>query len=232
MNPIAANLTAVKSRIDAACQQAGRPASEVRLLPVSKTRTTAEIVRARSFGLSRFGENRAQEARDKARELAGTGIEWAIIGHLQPNKAKYVAEVAAEFQALDSLAVAEQLDRRLQALGKGLPVLIQVNTSAEPQKHGLAPEAVLAFAKALTPYSSLQVRGLMTIALNSPDQRLVAGCFELLRAVQRRLRDQAVPGQAYDELSMGMSSDFELAIACGSTCVRVGEAIFGPRPAQ
>ncbi|MDR1790444.1 MAG: YggS family pyridoxal phosphate-dependent enzyme [Propionibacteriaceae bacterium] len=229
MNPIAANLTAIKSRIAAACAQAGRRADEVTLLPVSKTRTVAEILRARSFGLSRFGENRAQEALAKAQELAQTDIEWVIIGHLQTNKAKIAAQIASEYQALDSLELAASLDRRLQAAGKQLDVLIQVNSSAEPQKFGLAPEAVLGFAAALAPFDALRVRGLMTIAVNSPEREQVAQCFQLMRRLQADLRDHAVPGQSYDELSMGMSGDFELAIAHGATQVRIGEAIFGPR---
>jgi pyridoxal phosphate enzyme (YggS family) len=229
LNPIAANLTAVKARVAAACERSGRDADSVRLLPVSKTRKVAEILRARSFGLNRFGENRAQELRDKAAELADTDIEWVAIGHLQLNKARIVAETAAEFQALDSLELAAALDRRLQALGRPLDVLIQVNSSAEPTKFGLPPSEVEGFAAALTPFTALRVRGLMTIAAHTSERERVAECFQLMRGVQDRLRQRALPEQSYDELSMGMSSDFETAIEHGATIVRIGEAIFGPR---
>ncbi|MDR1852755.1 MAG: YggS family pyridoxal phosphate-dependent enzyme [Propionibacteriaceae bacterium] len=230
MNPIAANLTAVRSRIEAACARAGRDPQSVRLLPVSKTRTVKEILRARSFGLKEFGENRAQEARDKARELADTDISWVIIGHLQTNKAKYVAEVASEFQALDSVEVAQALHKRLEALGRTLDVLIQVNSSAEPQKSGIAPDQALQLAEQLAAFPSLNVKGLMTVAVNSPNREEVADCFKRMVEVQDSLRSGSAPG-SFDELSMGMSGDFELAIEHGSTCVRVGQAIFGPRPA-
>jgi pyridoxal phosphate enzyme (YggS family) len=226
---IANNLAAIHARIEAACQRAGRDPGEVRLLPVSKTRSVAEIRDAHRAGVTRFGENRVQEAAAKAAELADTGIEWAIIGHLQSNKAKQVAAFAVEFQGLDSLEIAEVLDRRLQAAGRSLDVLIQVNTSAEATKSGLAPEQVVGFAKGLTAFHALRVRGLMTIALPSDQRDLVAPCFAKILELQRQLRDVGYPGMSFDELSMGMSADFELAIEYGSTCVRVGSAIFGSR---
>ncbi|MFT4110857.1 YggS family pyridoxal phosphate-dependent enzyme [Propionicimonas sp.] len=229
MPDISANLAAVRARIDAACAAAGRAPASVRLLPVSKTRPAADVLAAHTAGCTRFGENKVQEARAKASELAGVGVEWVMIGHLQTNKARVVAGFASEFQALDSVSLAAELDRRLQAAGRQLDVLIQVNSSAEESKFGLPPADVPAFARALTPFDALRVRGLMTLALPSPDRARVAACFERVSEVQRRLRDAPVPGQSYDELSMGMSGDFELAIAHGATVVRIGTAIFGAR---
>lgn len=230
MQQIAANVRAIRARIDAACEAAGRPSGSVRLLPVSKTRPVAEILAAHAAGCTRFGENRAQEALAKATELKGVpDLDWVMIGHLQTNKAKLVAQFAAEFQALDSLPLAAELDRRLHAVGRQLDVLIQVNSSGEPSKYGLAPEEVPGFAVNLRPFPALRVRGLMTLALPSPDPEQVAECFRRMQQVQRTLRDAAVPGQSWDELSMGMSGDFELAIAHGATVVRIGTAIFGPR---
>lgn len=232
MQEIAANIAAVRARIETACAAAGRPSGSVRLLPVSKTRPAADVRAAHAAGCSRFGENKAQEARDKATELADVpALEWVMIGHLQSNKAKLVAAFASEFQALDSLPLAGQLDRHLQRAGRRLDVLVQVNSSGEASKFGLPPAEVLPFAAALRPFDALRVRGLMTLALPSPDPAPVAACFERMRQVQRELRDAAVPGQTYDELSMGMSGDFELAIAHGATVVRIGTAIFGARPA-
>ncbi len=230
MTQIAANLAAVQARIAAACQRAGREPDSVELLPVSKTRPASDVLAAHAAGYRRFGENKAQEAEAKASELAQVAdLDWVMIGHLQTNKAKLVARFASEFQALDSLPLAAELDRRLQAEGRQLDVLIQVNSSAEDSKFGLPPDAVPAFAAALTSFDALRVRGLMTLALPSPIDDEVRACFVRMQQVQARLREQGVAGQSYDELSMGMSGDFELAIQHGATVVRVGTAIFGQR---
>ena len=175
------NLDAVRARIDAAAKRAGRDATEIRLLPVSKT----------------VPEERLRAA------------------------------FADEFQALDSLRLAEALDRRLQAAGRGLDVYVQVNSSGEPSKFGLEPDDVADFLAALPAYSSLRVRGLMTLAANTSDEARVRECF----GIMRRLRDAALQAGTVGDglLSMGMSGDFEAAIEGGSTCVRVGQAIFGTR---
>jgi PLP dependent protein len=229
MGQVAENLAQVRDRIDAACERAGRDPAEVRLMAVSKTQS-AEVVReAYEAGLRLFGENRVQEAVDKAAALADyRDLQWAMIGHLQTNKARDVADFAREFHALDSVKVAEALNRRLHDTGRELDVFVQVNSSDEPQKFGLPPAQVEPFARELARFGSLRVRGLMTLAVFSDDQAAVAACFERMRTLQAELRAGAVPGR-YDELSMGMSGDFELAIAYGATTVRVGEAIFGPR---
>lgn len=208
----------------------GRSPGDVRLLPVSKTRSAEEVMAAHAAGCHRFGESRAQEAAAKAKELSHVpDLEWVMIGHLQSNKARLVASFATEFQALDSLALAAELNRRLDQAGRSMDVLIEVNSSGEESKFGLHPDQVPGFAAELRPYERLRVRGLMTLALPSPDPEAVAACFERVRDVQHQLRTQAIPGQSYDELSMGMSDDFELAIAHGSTQVRIGTAIFGTR---
>jgi pyridoxal phosphate enzyme (YggS family) len=152
-----------------------------------------------------------------------------VIGHLQTNKARLVARFASEFQALDNLRVAEALDRRLQAEGRALDVFVQVNTSGEASKYGLPPEEVQGFIRALPGFTALRVRGLMTLALFSSEAERVRQCFVLLRGLRERLRQDAPAGIALDELSMGMSGDFEIAIEEGATVVRVGQAIFGAR---
>jgi len=223
------NLAAVGERIAAACRRAGRDPAEVRLLPVSKTIDAARIRLAYAAGCRQLGENKVQEAHRKWEELADlTDLHWSVIGHLQTNKAKLVARFATEFQALDSLRVAEALERRLQAEGRGLDVFVQVNTSGEASKYGLAPEEVPAFLRELPAFAALRVRGLMTLALFSSEAERVRDCFVLLRNLRDQLR-QDVPGSALDELSMGMSGDFEIAIEEGATVVRVGQAIFGAR---
>ena len=230
MGQVAENLARVRARIDEACRTAGRDPAEVRLLPVSKTHGPELIREAYDAGARIFGENKVQEAVDKAALFADVpDLGWAIIGHLQTNKAKQVATVAAEFHALDSVKVAEALDRRLQQQNRSLDVFVQVNSSAEASKFGLPPDEVETFASQLTAYSSLQVRGLMTLAVFSPDQDAVRACFSRMRDLQKRLQQCDRAAGSYDELSMGMSGDFEVAIEYGATTVRVGEAIFGAR---
>lgn len=225
-----ANIAVVRARIDAACARVGRDPSEVRLLPVSKTVSEPRLRLAYEAGCRELGENKVQEAAHKAEAMADlAGLRWSVIGHLQTNKAKLVARFADEFQALDSLRVAEALDRRLQMEGRELDVLVQVNTSGEASKFGLAPDAVEDFVRRLPAYPSLRVRGLMTLALFSDDPTRVRPCFARLRELRERLRQAAPDGIAMDELSMGMSGDFELAIEEGATTVRVGQAIFGAR---
>lgn len=225
-----ARLAEVHARIAAACTKVGRDAASVRLLPVSKAVSAERIRNAYAAGCRMLGENKVQEAHRKSQALSDLpDLRWAIIGHLQTNKARQVAEFAAEFHALDSLRVAEALDRRLQALGRSLDVLVQVNTSDEESKFGLPPDEVEGFVRQLPAFSSLRVRGLMTLALFSGDPDKVRPCFAHLRELRDRLRQAAPGGVAVDELSMGMSGDYELAIEEGSTTVRVGQAIFGAR---
>lgn len=228
---LAERLAAVRRRKDDAARAAGRDPSEIRLLPVSKTQPASVLAVAAEAGVVRFGENRVQEVVAKDAKLRAMGLapEWAVIGPLQSNKVKHVAELASEFQALESLHIAEALQRRLEALGRQLDVFIEVNTSDEAAKHGVAVDAALDFAASLAPYDALVVRGLMTVAAYSSDHAVVATCFDRLATLRDRLRDAGTLGVSWDELSMGMSGDFELAIAHGATVVRVGTAIFGPR---
>ena len=227
---IAANVEDVRRRVEQACERSGRTAEAVQLLPVTKTLSLERVRAAVAAGLDRLGENKVQEAQTKAEALSDLRVRWSVIGHLQTNKAKYVARFADEFQALDSLKVAEALDRRLQIEGRGLDVFIQVNTSAEPSKFGLEPAAVPAFARELATFGALRVRGLMTLAVFSANDARVRTCFRRLRDVQARLRQDHPASLDWSELSMGMSGDLEIAVEEGATLVRVGQAIFGPRP--
>ncbi|MBD2796400.1 YggS family pyridoxal phosphate-dependent enzyme [Xenorhabdus sp. 18] len=224
------NLSSVKQRILEACQRVDRNPSTVRLLPVSKTVSPERIRIAYDAGIRQFGENKAQEAYSKWKELANLDdIRWTMIGHLQTNKAKFVAHFASEFQALDSLKVAEELDRHLQRLGRSLDVFIQVNTSGEASKYGLPPEAVMQFLHAMPVFNSLQVKGLMTLATFSNDVTQVRSCFIRLKKLRDQLLQVVTPNIKLEELSMGMSGDFEIAIEEGATVVRVGQAIYGSR---
>ena len=224
------NLATVQERIAAACRRVGRDPASVRLLPVSKTKPQASLRLAYAAGCRWLGENKVQEAFGKWESMQDlSDLQWSVIGHLQTNKAKLVARFASEFQALDSMRLAEALDRRLQAEGRSLDVFVQVNTSGEASKYGLAPQDTLGFVRELAAFSSLRVRGLMTLALFASEAERVRPCFVLLRELRDRLRQDAPGGITLDELSMGMSGDFEIAIEEGSTVVRVGQAIFGAR---
>lgn len=224
------NLATVNQRIADAARRAGRAPDSVRLLPVSKTVDEARIRLAYQAGCRYLGENKLQEVSRKWEAMADlTDLRWSVIGHLQTNKAKLVARYAAEFQALDSLRVAEALDRRLQAEGRALDVYVQINTSGEASKYGLQPDEAAAFLRQMPAYSGLRVRGFMTLALFSAEAERVRQCFVLLRTLRDRLRQDAPAGVGLDELSMGMSGDYEIAIEEGATVVRVGQAIFGAR---
>ena len=227
------NLAAIQARITAACTRAGRDPASVRLLPVSKTKPEAVLRQAYAAGVRNFGENKVQEAWEKSQAMHDLdGLRWSVIGHLQTNKAKLVARFASEFQALDSLRLAQALQRHLQAQARTLDVLVQVNTSGEASKYGLPPEEVAAFLQALPAFPNLRVRGLMTLAIFSDDLQQVRPCFVRLRQLRDQLQPQAPAEVQLHELSMGMSGDFEVAIEEGATTVRVGQAIFGARALQ
>ena len=230
LEQLTANLESVRRRIDAAAERAGRDKGEVRLLPVSKTVPAERLRLAYAAGCRFLGENKVQEAHEKSEELADlTDLKWSVIGHLQRNKARYVARFASEFQALHTVRLAEMLERRLEIEDRTLDVFVQVNSSGEESKFGLPPEEVLDFVKELPNYPRLRVKGLMTLALFSSDMERVRACFVRMRELREVLLQEAPDGLSFEELSMGMSGDFEVAIEEGATLVRVGQSIFGAR---
>ncbi|MBP2414674.1 pyridoxal phosphate enzyme (YggS family) [Arthrobacter stackebrandtii] len=224
------HLAEVHGRIAAAASRAGRDPGTVTLLPVSKTVDSDRLRLAVAAGCTDLGENKVQEALRKSGELADLPeLHWHVIGHLQSNKAKFVARFAHGFQALDRLSLAKTLNNRLEAEGRTLDVMVQVNTSGEDSKFGLPPAEVAAFMQELPAFDRLRVVGLMTLAVNSPDEQRVRACFKTLHALRGQLQQEAPSGVELGELSMGMSGDFELAVEEGATVVRVGQAIFGAR---
>lgn len=227
---IRANLAAVGQRIEEATRRAGRPSGEVTLLPVSKTHPSPVLRAAWQAGVSELGcfaENRVQEALAKSQDLADLPARWSVIGHLQTNKVKDLVTFAHELQSLDSVHLAQTLQRRLAAAGRTLDVYVQVKSAPEQTKTGVEPEQVLPFLEELTRYPALRVRGLMTVAAHTTDAEAVRACFRLTRELRDQGLREGTVGQGL--LSMGMSGDLELAIAEGATCVRVGSAIFGAR---
>lgn len=231
---IAHNLEAVRQRIRAACIAAGRPPDSARLLVASKTRSAAEVREAMAAGQQLFGENRAQELRDKSKELRfdPEPPTWHFIGGLQSNKVRYVVGTAVLIHSVDRLSIAEAISQRAGLLhGRGelrgpVGVLIQVDIGREETKGGVLPEQALALAQAAHELPHVEVRGLMCIppAVDEPEQ--AAPFFEAVAALAAEGRAQGLP---LHELSMGMSHDHAVAVRCGATLVRIGTAVFGPR---
>ncbi|MCA3237005.1 MAG: YggS family pyridoxal phosphate-dependent enzyme [Curvibacter sp.] len=230
MNVIAAQLQAVRARIDAACLSAGREPSGVTLLAVSKTFGPEAVRAARAAGQAAFGENYIQEAVDKMAALQDPSLQWHCIGPVQSNKTRLVAEHFQWVQTVDRLKIAQRLSEQRPAHLPPLQVCVQVNVDGGSTKSGVAPEALLALAQAVAALPRLQLRGLMCIPDPQPDFEAMKSVFLRARALHDGLRAAGLP---LDTLSMGMSADLEAAIHAGSTLVRVGSAIFGsrdPRP--
>lgn len=228
MATIANNLQLVRNRIQAACAQTGRPADSVTLLAVSKTFPAVTVRDAFHAGQRWFGENYVQEALDKIAELADlrAQITWHLIGPLQSNKTRVVAEHFDWVQSVDRLKIAQRLSEQRPAHLPPLQVCIQVNTSGEESKSGVAPGEALALAQAVAALPRMQLRGVMALPAPSPDPAVQAEALAQVRVVFEQLRTAGLP---LDVLSMGMSADLEAAVAQGSTMVRVGTALFGQR---
>ncbi len=235
---LAANIAHVRSVIAEAARQAGRDPSEITLVAVSKT-VPIELVRMaynlnalrelRSLGVTNFGENRVQEALPKIAAFHPQDVRWHMIGHLQSNKAGKVVGSFDTVQSVDSLHLAQALNRHAKEQGIRLPVLLQVNVSGEASKEGMSPAEASEVARQIAALPYIEVQGLMTIAPLVQDPEEARPVFRGLRALRDRLRDE-VPQYSWQHLSMGMTDDYSVAIAEGATIVRIGRAIFGERP--
>ena len=232
VSSVVKNLAAVRERIAAAARRAGRCPEEIALMAVSKTFPPEIIREAYHAGQRLFGENRVQEFADKAGALQQLAdVEWHLIGHLQTNKAAKAAELFSAVDSVDSLRLAERLNAAAEKAGKRLPALIEINVGGEAAKSGVAPDsAELDRLLAATPQlTALQFRGLMTIPPFTEDPQQARPYFRRLRELRDQIAARHLPAVNLNVLSMGMSHDFEAAIEEGSTCVRVGTAIFGER---
>ena len=233
MGSIAENIRRVEERIAVAAHRAGRNPREISLMAVTKTVSPERIRKAYYAGVRLFGENRVQEFLSKAQVLADLkDAEWHMIGHLQSNKARTAAELFHAVDSVDSLRLLERLNGMAKELGKRMPVLIEINIGGEQAKSGVAPhspelERVLRAAPAC---ESLEIRGLMTVPPYGEDPEQSRPFFRQMRMLHGQIAERHLPGLLPATLSMGMSHDFEVAIEEGSTCVRVGTAIFGERP--
>ena len=225
------NVAALELRIQWACARAGRVRSELTLVAVTKTRTPGEIDEVIKAGITQVGENRVQEASAK-KPLVTLPAKWHLVGSLQTNKAKKALELFDVIQSVDSLHLALELQRRCEQMDKHVRSLIEVNTSGEESKHGVTPDAVPDLVAELMKLDRLQLAGLMTIGpgLAIEDPEASRPCFSVLRTLVEDCRQRF--GVPLPHLSMGMSSDFEVGIEEGATIVRIGTAIFGPRPAS
>lgn len=201
---------------------------EVKLIAVSKTKPVSEIQPVVQYGIKDLGENRVQEIAEKVPQLPAD-VNWHLIGHLQTNKVKYIVDKVAMIHSLDSIRLAEEIDRKSAAIGRVMPVLVQVNMAREETKFGLDEKEVPDFLAEITRFSHLSVKGLMTVApfVEDPEENRIV--FRQMRALRDEINKQALPQMEMRELSMGMSNDYAIAIEEGATMVRVGASIFGTR---
>jgi pyridoxal phosphate enzyme (YggS family) len=229
---IADNIAGVRERIAAAARRSGRSPDDVVLMAVSKTFSAERIREAYAAGLRVFGENRVQEFAEKANALRDlAGAEWHLIGHLQSNKAAKAAELFSAVDSLDSARLADKLNAAAEKAGKTLPVLLEINVGGEEAKSGVAPgsEELEEILRQAAGWANLRIRGLMTVPPYTEDPEGVRAYFRRLREIRGEITARRLPAVAMDELSMGMSHDFEVGIEEGATCVRVGSTIFGER---
>ncbi len=228
MRSIEENIKDVWSRIEKAAEKTGKDKEEVKLVAVTKTVEPARIKEAINCGIQIIGENRVQEAESKFVQITEK-VERHLVGHLQTNKARKAVELFDFIQSVDSERIAQEISRRASQKGKIMPVLVEVNTSAEETKFGIEPHQVLPLIESISDLEGIRIRGLMTIGLFSDDPEDTRPCFKKLKAIFDQLKEKSIPNVEMTCLSMGMTSDFEVAIQEGSNMVRVGTGIFGPR---
>lgn len=224
---LASNLESIRRRIEAACARAGRPESSVTLLAVTKGQPPDVVSEAAQLGLTVFGENKVQEAKAKIPLCPGR-LRWHMIGHLQTNKCRDAVDLFEMVQGVDSLHVAEELNKRADQAARTLPVLLEVNIVGEASKFGYPPERLLAELTQLNSLNRLEIHGLMTVPPWAAEPERVRPIFRQLRELKSQCEQQL--GAPLAQLSMGMTGDFEIAIEEGATMVRLGTALFGPRP--
>ena len=228
MGSIAENLSRIKERMAEAAMRSGRTPDSVKLVGVTKTVDVDRIKEAVSAGLQILGENYVQEARDKIKEVGGE-VSWHFVGRLQTNKAKYAVKLFDMIQTVDSFKLAKELDRRAQPLGRKIPIIIQVNLASEVSKGGVEPSECISLIKQISELANLQIRGLMTMPPFFDQPERARPYFVQLRELSQEIARTQLPRVEMNELSMGMSGDFETAIEEGATLIRVGTAIFGER---
>ena len=226
---LASNIAAVRASIKEAAERVGRRPEEITLIAVSKTKPVTMVETAYRLGISNFGENRVQEALPKIAEFRPQGIRWHMIGRLQSNKAHKVVSSFDAVHSIDSLHLAQALNRYAEIEKRErLPILLEVNVAGEQSKAGMSVAEVPGLARRIAELPYLDLQGLMTVAPRVENPEEVRPIFRALRSLRERLRDE-VPDCSWQHLSMGMTDDYCIAIEEGATIVRVGRAIFGER---
>lgn len=225
---LAANLSSIRAEIAAACRRVERDPRTVRLVAVSKTKPASLIDEAFAAGQQLFGESYVQEFLDKA-DAVRNPVDWHFIGHLQSNKVKYLRGRVAMIHSVDRLSLGEEINRQWERLGRSVEILVQVNLGEEDSKSGVAENQAAELVRALAALPHLRVRGLMCLPPFFADAEEVRPFFRRLRELAAAISALGLPGVAMDELSMGMSHDFAVAVEEGATLVRIGTAIFGER---
>jgi len=225
---ITQNLALVKERIEDAAKRAGRNPAEIRLVCVTKTATANQLQEAISSGISDIGENRVKDALLKYDSLGeqAKNVKWHMIGHLQTNKVKKCLQIFDTIHSLDSINLADEIDKQAKSLGKCIDCLVQVNVSGEDSKYGISPEETEAFIRKVSLFSNIHIAGLMTMApfVDNPEQ--VRPFFRKIYSLKESLRKMDISNTDVKDISMGMTQDFEVAIEEGATFVRIGTAIF------
>lgn len=224
------NLNTVRQQMELACQASGRKTKDVKLLLATKTVPLEKLQIAIQAGETLFGENKAQELRDKFPLMQQSNqVEWHFIGHLQTNKVKDVVKYVTLIHSVDRLKLGQALDHQLVKENKTMDILVQINTSYEESKFGASPETALELVEQLSQFETLNVKGLMTIGKLNATNDETRHCFRLLKSLQTQIREKKFPRVEMDILSMGMSGDFKVAIEEGATIIRVGTSVFGQR---
>ncbi len=223
---VSENLKKVEAKIAETCAKCGRNPSEIRLIAVSKTQTIEAIAEALKAGIKELGENKAQELRSKSELITGD-FRWHFIGHLQTNKVKYIINAAEYIHALDSIKLAEEINRKAEQINKKQNVFLEIKTSAEETKFGLENEdEIFRISEFCMNSQNLNLVGLMTMATFTEDWKIIRNCFIKLRELKDKINKR---GYGLTELSMGMTNDYDLAIEEGATMLRIGTAIFGEK---
>lgn len=229
---IAENIQNIGENLKKAALQAGRNPDDVKLIAVSKTFGADAVTEAMKTGMRDFGENYVQELTEKRAVLTQTDIRWHFIGHLQSNKVKYIAEWVHLIHSVDSQGLAAEIDKRAAKAGRTIDVLAEVNTSAEATKYGVKPEEALALLKRISLFPNIRLNGLMTIGPFTDAAEESRTAFRTLRELFEEANRQGIGTRPMEILSMGMTHDYPVAVAEGSTMVRIGTAIFGTRTKQ
>lgn len=225
---ITQNLKQVHGKISAACLRTGRKEADVQLIAVSKTKPVPMLMEAYEAGERHFGENKVQELVEKYEQLP-KDIKWHMIGHLQRNKVKYIVDKVSLIHSVDSLRLAEEINKEALKIGRRIPVLIEVNVAGEETKFGVAPAELEAFLREIAPLPAIQVSGLMTIAPFVTDPEQNRNYFTMLKQLSVDIAQKNIDNVSMNVLSMGMTGDYEVAVEEGAGYVRVGTGIFGDR---